>query len=94
MFYLVNGKEFSAALLTEDGVVVQASGRLLWMCGQRIEPVVAWATDRGMTWSVSAQPPPGLVLYSGAPMQGAERRLRRIQNQAAASTPVAITEDR
>lgn len=58
MFYSINGKNFSASLATADGIVVQASGKVVWMCGQRIERVVGWATHHQLRWTVSAEPPP------------------------------------
>lgn len=62
MFYAIGGKKWSAAVVTSDGVVVQATGNFEWACGQHIREILSWAAQHDMRWSVSPVVPPGLEL--------------------------------
>ncbi len=62
MFYAIGGKKWSAAVVTSDGIVVQATGNFEWACGQSIREVLGWAAQHDMGWSVSPVVPPGLDL--------------------------------
>jgi len=65
MFYAIYGKNLSAALVTEDGVVRHATGNFEWACGKRIGPVLGYAARNHLTWRVSDLAPPGLVVRGG-----------------------------
>lgn len=65
MYYAICGRNLSAALVTADGVVVQATGNFDWACGKRIGPVLGFAQRHSLRWSVSATPPAGLVVCEG-----------------------------
>lgn len=62
MFYAIAGKSWTAALVTSDGLVMQATGNFEWACGRPIRDILAWAAEHDMRWSVSATVPPGLML--------------------------------
>jgi hypothetical protein len=62
MFYSISGKNWSAAAVTSDGVVMRATANFEWACGQEIREILAWAAQHNLHWSVSAIVPPGLVL--------------------------------
>jgi hypothetical protein len=64
MFYSIVGKNWSAGVVTRDGVVVQATENFQWACGEAIREVVTWVGQRGMTWSVSAVVPRDLPLFN------------------------------
>jgi hypothetical protein len=66
MFYTITGKRLSAALVTLDGIVKHATANCDWARGQRIGAVLAWASEQGMTWSVSSTVPAALVLNGKA----------------------------
>ena len=65
MFYAIQGRNLSAALVTADGVVVMATGNFEWACGKRIGPVLGFARRHSLKWSVSAELPAGLVVRDG-----------------------------
>jgi hypothetical protein len=70
VFYTITGKRLSAALVTQDGVVKHATANCDWARGQRIGTVLAWASEQGMTWSVSSTVPAALVLNGRAVGEG------------------------
>ena len=45
MFYAIRGKNLSAALVTEDGVVLHATHNFDWACGKRIGPVLGFVHE-------------------------------------------------
>ena len=65
MYYAIYGKNLTAALITEDGVVLHATENFDWACGKRIGPVLGFAARSRLRWRVSAMPPPGLVVRDG-----------------------------
>lgn len=65
MFYAIQGRNLHAALVTEDGVVRQATANFAWACGKRIDAVLGVVRHHGLRWRVSAQAPAGLVMGNG-----------------------------
>lgn len=65
MFYAIHGKNLSAALVTEDGVVLHATHNFDWACGKRIGPVLGYVQRHKLCWEVSVNPPAGLVARDG-----------------------------
>jgi len=65
MFYAIQGKNLSAALVTEDGVVLHATQNFDWACGKRIGPVLGFVQRHKLSWAVSVSAPPGLVVHEG-----------------------------
>lgn len=63
MFYVIYGRNLSGEVVTQDGIVTQASRTLLWAHGKRIDQVLGWARRNRMTWSVSAAPPEPRTLH-------------------------------
>jgi hypothetical protein len=74
MFYSISGKNWCAAVVTSDGVVLRATENFAWACGEEIREILEWAAQHRMRWSVSAIVPPGLVLRDA--MKGTSRALR------------------
>jgi hypothetical protein len=66
VFYAIHGKNLSAALVTEDGVVLHATGNFEWARGMRIGAVLGYLKRHNLRWHVSDAPPPGLVVRGGA----------------------------
>jgi hypothetical protein len=65
MYYAIYGKNLTAALITEDGVVLHATENFDWACGKRIGPVLGFVKRHSLSWRVSDSPPPGLVVREG-----------------------------
>jgi hypothetical protein len=65
MFYSIHGKNLNAALVTEDGVVLHATGNFGWACGMRIGAVLGYLKRHNLSWKVSDSAPPGFVVQHG-----------------------------
>jgi len=62
VFYTISARNFSAAVVASDGVVVRTTPNFRWGCGQRVAEVLDWAEERGMCCSASDVVPSQLDL--------------------------------
>ena len=65
MFYAIEGKGFTGALITADGVVLHATREFEWACGEPIDMVLGFLERQRVSWSVTDAVPRGMVVEEG-----------------------------